>query len=145
MVADSVDDPQGANWGGYTWSAWCSFDHAIAPLQANCPDQPGLYRLRCGGQNGLIYIGETGDELIGRLRQLSKATPYVAAGKKPGLPHPAGACVLAYEQKELVVEVSWVAAPHIDERERKGVECDPIAAYRQVMGASPSCQFGGGR
>jgi hypothetical protein len=33
--------------------------------------------------------------------------------------------------------------PNLDKRERLGREVDLIAAYRQVMHESPSCQFAG--
>jgi hypothetical protein len=31
----------------------------------------------------------------------------------------------------------------VDKRERLGLEVDLIAAYRRVMGESPTCQFAG--
>ena len=42
-----------------------------------------------------------------------------------------------------VVEASWVGKPNLGRRDRKGVECDLIAAYRKAMRDNPDCQFGG--
>lgn len=78
---DLVTGVQTLAWEGHAWSEWYPFDTAISPRNARAPDGPGLYRLRCHGQAGLIYIGETGDSLKGRFRQLRKATVYAAQGK----------------------------------------------------------------
>ena len=137
------DDTQSPTWESHAWSEWFLLDAAITPRGAKAPDTPGLYRLRCKRQSGLIYIGETGDSLRTRLRQLRKATEYVARGRPPGPPHVAGGCVLEHENAGFVVEVSWVEKPTLDSRDRKGVECELIAAYRKTTGKNPICQFGG--
>ena len=142
-AAIPVDQTQDPNWGGHRWSGWHQLDVAIAPRIAGAPDTAGVYRIRCKGRAGLIYIGETGDSLRNRFRQLRKATVYVTQGKPPGPPHVAGACVLGYERAGFTVEVSWLEKPDLDTRDRKGMECDLIAAYRTIMSASPPCQFGG--
>jgi len=67
----------------------------------------------------------------------------VAGGKDPGPPHVAGGCVLSFERKGGRVEVSWVAMPEVDRRERLGIECELIAAYRKTTGKNPACQFAG--
>jgi len=41
------------------------------------------------------------------------------------------------------VEGSWIEALHIDGRERKGIECELIGAYRKALGMNPTCQFAG--
>ena len=132
---------QSLTWENHAWSDWCLLDTAIA---GQAPDTAGLYRLRCRGQDGLIYIGETGRSLKKRLRQLRAAMENVKRGKPPGAPHVAGGCVLAHEQSGFVIEVSWVENPELDPRNRRGVECELIAAYRKAMGGTnPTCQFGG--
>jgi len=136
-------------WEGHVWSEWYPLDSAAAARNAKAPRVPGLYRIRCQGQSGLIYIGETGDSLRARFRQLRKATEYAtqgkyaAQGKSGGPPHVAGGCVQKYESKGFVVEVSWAEAPNLHKRDRKGVECELIAAYRKTTGANPACQFAG--
>lgn len=146
---DHSADVQSVSWDGHAWSEWYTLDIAIAARSAQAPDTPGLYRLRCHGHPGLIYIGETGDSLRGRFRQLRKAThyaaqgKYIALGKAGGPPHVAGGCVWKHECAGLAVEVSWVEAPNLDKRDRKGVECELIAAYRKARGDNPACQFAG--
>jgi hypothetical protein len=142
-MAESIDDTQSLAWENHVWSEWSPLDVAIAPRAAKAPDIPGLYRLRCSGQKRLIYIGETGDSLRKRLRQLRKATEYVALGKPPGPPHVAGGCLLKHESAGFVVEVSWTERPSLDPRDRMGIECELIASYRKATGRNPTCQFGG--
>jgi hypothetical protein len=33
--------------------------------------------------------------------------------------------------------------PKLDGRERKGIECELIAAYQKATGGNPTCQFAG--
>jgi hypothetical protein len=134
-------DVQNLSWEGHAWSEWYALDVAIAARAAKAPNTAGLYRLRCHGEPGLIYIGETGDTVRARLRQLRKATAYAAQGKyeaqgKGGPPHVAGLCVWNHQRAGKTVEVSWVAKPNLDKRDRKGVECELVAAYRKTMGAT---------
>lgn len=136
------DDVQGPDWEGHMWSAWLPLDEAISAWRAKAPADQGLYRIRAG-EVGLIYIGESGRSILERLRQLRKATEYVVAGKKPGPPHVAGGCVLAHEQRGDLIEISWVETPDLHGRERKGIECELIGAYRKTMGNNPTCQFAG--
>lgn len=141
--ADAENDVQSSSWEKLTWSEWCRLDSVKG---ADCA---GLYRLRCHRQAGLIYIGETGDSCRARFGQLRMAMKYAAQGrysakgKVGGPPHVAGGCVWKHVCAGQVVEVSWTEAPDLDRRERKGVECDLIAAYRRTMGESPACQFAG--
>jgi hypothetical protein len=140
---------QSSDWEGQIWSAWHTLENAIEPRNAKAPDAPGLYRIRCANRDGLIYIGETGDSLRGRFRQLKKAMEYaergkyVEQGKIGGPPHVAGGCVWNHKQARHVIEVSWIDATGIEEREIRGIECELIAAYRKTKHASPVCQFAG--
>lgn len=149
LTVDSQSDVQSPSWEGHTWSDWHPLGEAQRSRKANGPDVPGLYRLRCQGQSGLIYIGETGRPLRERFYQLRKAMhyasqgKYAAMGKTGGPPHVAGGCVWKHKCAGFVIEMSWVEAPHLDKRDRKGVECELIAAYRKTMRANPACQFAG--
>jgi hypothetical protein len=142
-MIDPENDVQSRLWEKHSWSEWHRLDDFRGAAS------PGLYRIRCHGQAGLIYIGETGDSIRARLGQLRKAMTYAeqgrytAQGKVGGPPHVAGGCVWKHVCAGHVIEVSWTEEPEIDKRERRGVECDLIAAYRKIMGASPVCQFAG--
>jgi len=138
-----IADPQARDWEGHAWSDWHQLDEAVLASAAIAPDEAGIYRIRCRGEEGLVYVGETGKSIRGRFRQLRKATEYVAAGKRPGPPHVAGGCVLEHERRGSVVEVSWFTTRGVDGRDRKGIECELIAAYRKATGLNPTCQFGG--
>jgi hypothetical protein len=135
----SVGNPQDAVWLGRKWAAWASLREALM-RGTGPPHQAGLYRLRDSRSSGLLYIGQGGD-VRGRLFQLRNAMKKVAAGGKQGPPHWAGACVLHQERQGADVEVSWLLEPVLNEGERKGLECEYIAAHRWATGHNPACQF----
>lgn len=142
-ASEDTVDVQSLSWENHAWSEWSPLDTVITPRKAKAPDTAGLYRLRCKGRTGLIYIGETGASLRKRFRQLRKATQNAADGKPPSPPHIAGSCVLEHERAGLVVEVSWSETKDLRPRDRKGIECELIGSYRKRMGTNPACQFGG--
>lgn len=140
---DLLADPQSRTWAGFEWSDWHELTAALTPRGSPVPPEAGLYRVRVEGAPGLLYIGQTGLSLRGRLGQLRTSEKRASAGLDARAPHVAGACVHQHKQRGATIHVSWVATPDIDKRERLGRECDLIAAYRQVIGESPSCQFAG--
>lgn len=109
-----MSDIQALDWEGHAWSDWYQLDESIRAYSAIAPNEEGIYRIRCRGDEALIYIGETGASIRGRFRQLRKAAQYVSAGKPPGPPHVAGGCVYAHEQRGEVIEVSWFTTRGID-------------------------------
>ena len=140
---------QGIFWEEHEWSQWYGLDSAIALRDAKAPEVPGLYRIRCANQEGLIYIGETGKSIRGRFRQLQKAMEYAEQGKYArlgkigGPPHVAGGCVWNHKRAGFDIEVSWLDGSAFDRREIKGIECELIAAHRKSEHRSPACQFAG--
>jgi hypothetical protein len=135
----TVGNPQDDDWLGRKWAPWVSLQVALARGRGALR-QPGLYRLRDSKSSGLLYVGEGGD-VRGRLFQLRNAMQKVAAGGKQGPPHWAGACVLHHQRHGANVEVSWLLEAVADEGERKGLECEYIAAHRWATGGNPDCQF----
>ncbi len=115
----------------------------MAPRIALAPSQPGIYRIRCSGRAGLVYIGQSGRSLRTRLRQLRDGMRLADAGKPQAAPHFAAPCVNTHASRGWKVEVSWIGMPDVDKRERFGVEVDLIALYRRTQKASPTCQFAG--
>ena len=139
LIPTDPIDVQSPSWESHVWSEWHSLSDAISPRNAKAPDGPGLHRIRSQGQRGLIYIGETGDSLRSRFRQLQKAMEYAqqgkyaAQGKIGGPPHVAGGCIWNHKRTGIVIKVSWMDSLDLDTRDRKGVECELIAAYRKTM------------
>ena len=89
---DDATDPLGRNWQGIEWSAWATLDAAIKPYRALAPQQPGVYRIRCPGLTGLIYVGESGYGLRERFRRLARAIAQAPGKTKGTRPHYAGYC-----------------------------------------------------
>jgi hypothetical protein len=144
VINPDVDDVHGEAWMGLIWTPWVGLEAATPAWGGGAPMAAGLYRLRAHGRPGLAYIGETGRGIRQRLQQLRTGMGYVANGVRvTGAPHVAAGCVLGHVNAGHDVQVSWTVAPDLPRRERKGVECDLIAAHRRVLSASPSCQFAG--
>ncbi|MFC2040741.1 hypothetical protein ACFLTY_00235 [Chloroflexota bacterium] len=139
-MESALESPHDNAWLGRSWSPFLSF-HQVATRGFGPPHQPGLYRLRdANAQKLLLYIGE-GTDIRMRMFQLRNAMNKVARGGPQGPPHWAGACILQHEQKGASVEVSWLLDAVPDEGERKGLECEYIAAHRKATGVNPECQF----
>lgn len=139
---------QGRRWDGHAWSPWWLLDETFVAYsrdERQAPNKAGIYRVRCRGREGLIYIGQSGvtHGIRARLRQLRIAMRSAAPGGRPSPPHVAGACVRAHELRGCMVEVSWVALPDMPHRDRLGTECELIGAYRKAAGENPVCQFAG--
>lgn len=132
--------PQGIVWLGRNWSPWIRFYEALN-RGSGPPHQPGIYRLRDAlSGRSLLYIGE-GKDIRTRLFQLRNAMRKVAGGAPQGPPHWAGACILRKEHQGASIEVSWLLDAVPDESERKGLECEYIAAHRWATSLNPECQF----
>jgi hypothetical protein len=123
-----------------SWSQWTDFEKSIE-RGCGAPRQPGIYRI-CDAlkHESLLYIGET-NNIRGRLFQLRNAMAKVAAGGSQGPPHWAGGCILHHERLGARIQVSWLLEAVPDEAERKGLECEYIAAHRSTTGHNPECQF----
>ena len=133
-------NPQEITWLGRQWSSWITLDVALSRGYGP-PHQPGVYRIRDAlVDKRLLYIGEAGDIRM-RLFQLRNAMRKVAKGASQGPPHWAGACILKHERLGAKIEVSWLLGSILDEAERKGLECEYIAAHRWATGRNPECQF----
>lgn len=136
----NVQDTQGRTWLDREWSHWLDLDAALQRGYGP-PHQPGVYRIRDARfTDFLLYVGE-GKDVRRRLFQLRNAMSKVAAGSPQGPPHWAGACILHHQRKGARIEVSWLLQPVGDEGDRKGIECECIAAHRWVTNSNPECQF----
>lgn len=139
MVTE-LGNSQDANWLGRKWFPWIGFAEALC-RGFGPAHQPGIYRLRdAHSRDSLLYIGQ-GRDTRQRLFQLRNAMIKVSRGGKQGPPHWAGACILHQQNSGAVIEVSWLEDAISDEAERKGLECEYIAAHRWFTGRNPDCQF----
>jgi len=62
---------ESSEWMGFEWSPWLSLHPDSEALDALSTD-PGLYRVRHEAYEGLVYVGETGRSLRGRVRALAR-------------------------------------------------------------------------
>jgi hypothetical protein len=141
-IALPARDPQGPHWQGFGWSEWTQFIHDNPLLMSAIGiGEQGLYRFRVAGRSGLLYIGETGRTLKERLDGHRRAARI--AGQQPTTQHAAfAAAVRDHWAAGRDVEVSWATLPKgFPREERKGVECELIAAYRATVGRNPDFQF----
>ncbi len=125
-----------AGWGGLSWSPFIPFGADLSGVSR----QGGLYRVRVAGADLLAYVGQTGRDLMERLRALIGGT--LAAEMPFNDPHTAAPRLWSYRQAEgMRFEVS-AARADLPKRERLGEECRLIWHYRGERGASPLCNFG---
>jgi hypothetical protein len=128
------------SWLDRQWSEWVALDAALQRGKGP-PRQSGVYRIRDAHDTvSLLYVGESGN-IRGRLFQLRNAMRKVAKGGKQGSPHWAGASILYYQRTGAIIEISWLLDAVDDKGERKGIECECIAAHRWLLNTNPACQF----
>jgi hypothetical protein len=138
IVGDSLAlAPSSQSWCGLNWSEWTPLtDRQLGPI----PRQPGIYRVRTLGSEDLVYIGQTGRNLAGRLQQLRAGLfwnemPF----DDPHTATPNLWCLRVEEGAEF--EASAVmyegAKP-----QRMALECFLLWQYRIRQGRSTRCNFG---
>jgi hypothetical protein len=106
------------------------------------PTDPGLYRVRHNVYDGLIYIGETGRSVRGRVRSLIRGTfdeemPFSD-------PHTASPSLWAIADRHGAgFEVSATAPPEVeDKQQRKAIEDALIALHRRETETNLIGNFG---
>ncbi|GAA0237009.1 GIY-YIG nuclease family protein [Haladaptatus pallidirubidus] len=127
-------------WLGLEWSSWHSLNPASGDL-ASLPTDEGLYKISNPDHGGLVYIGETGRSLRGRVRALARGT---FADEMPYRdPHTAAPCLWAiHDRDSSALEVSWtVPSQASDFQARKAIEAALIALHRREHGHSPTANF----
>ena len=83
-------------------------EEATASRVALAPRVAGIYHIRCQGEEGLVYIGQSGRSLRMRLRQLRDGMQLAASGQPRSAPHFAAGCVYQHAAQGSVIEVSWI-------------------------------------
>lgn len=120
VAGDPWTDPESAMWMNWAWSAW-------VPIRDACTAAAvvGLYRVRCNGLSGLVYVGQ--GSVASRLRA------HLAKGVKEGHRQ------APYFSGDLAA--SWVELPGVALLNRLEHENDLIAAHVLATGRPPSAQF----
>jgi hypothetical protein len=130
-----------SDWLGFDWSPWLSLHPDGEELDVLSTD-PSLYRLRHETYEGLIYIGETGRSLRGRLRALVRG---VFDDEMPfSDPHTASPSLWAIVDRHGPgFEVSGTTPPEAeDKQQRKAIEDALIALHRRESNTNLIGNFG---
>jgi hypothetical protein len=117
-------DPMDDGWCGHTWSTWVPLDLATAFPP---PTATGLYRIRDGAGDSLLYVGE-GLVVARLIAQWRKS-------RRPG--HPQGDVFAAAGR----LECSWVLNESWLSHQRLELECDLISAHLLATATVPLVQF----
>ncbi len=129
------------DWLGFDWSPWSSVK-PDGQIPSFLPTDPGVYRVRHDAYDGLVYIGETGRSLRGRLNALMRG---IFEGEMPySDPHTGSPSLWAIvDCHGPGFEVS-VASPRraADKQERNAIEDALIALHRRETGETPVGNFG---
>ncbi|RYD84165.1 MAG: hypothetical protein EOP84_06285 [Verrucomicrobiaceae bacterium] len=124
-------------WCGLSWSPWCGLLERGLP---NIPRTAGLYRVRRIGSADLMYVGQTGLSLVGRLQQLRAGLQWDEMPFDD--PHTCTPNLWCYRVEDgAEYEVS---ATKFDSRkeDRLALECYVLWQYRLARGESTLCNFG---
>lgn len=120
------------------WSAWRPL--AGSSRNSGAPSAPGLYRVRVVETGEVVYIGQTGVSLRGRLGMLrtcySDEMPYRD-------PHTAAPTLWALRHRDGVEFEASTAVVDGDKVERLALEAVAISSHRVEHGRSPLANFGG--
>jgi hypothetical protein len=123
-----------------SWSAWVPLGDA--PIDAEIPPRPGLYRIRRVGLDGLDYVGQTGTGGMTLRKRLTMLRGIYRNVMPYSDPHTAGPGLWALRHREgCDFEVSTCGVEG-DAPWRKALECCVISRYRQERGVSPTLNFG---
>jgi len=120
------------------WSAWQPL--AGSSRNSGVPAVPGLYRVRVVETGEVVYIGQTGVSLRGRLGMLCTCygdeMPYRD-------PHTAAPTLWALRHRDGVEFEASTAVIDGDKVERLALEAVAISCHRVEHGRSPLANFGG--
>jgi len=129
------------DWLGFDWSSWMEIEPE-GGIPDVLPTDEGLYRVRHDAYEGLVYIGETGRSVRGRLGSLMRG---VFDGEMPfSDPHTGSPSLWSIVDRHGPgFEVS-VATPEqaTDSQQRKAIEDALIALHRRERGKTPVGNFG---
>ncbi len=124
-------------WCGVKWTRWVRFSERDF---REIPESPGVYRIKPINRNILMYIGQTGRSLRGRLMVLRNE---VRKNKMPfNDPHTAAPNLWAWKQSDGMEFECSAARTLMRIRKRKGFESYLIWQYRLDRGESPKCNLG---
>lgn len=137
----TIGNVYATDWLGLAWTPWLSVNSSENELR-QLPTDPGVYRVRHKAYDGLIYIGETGRSVRGRVRSLVRGIngeqmPYSD-------PHTASPSFWAiFEEHGGGFEISGAApAQATNDQQRKAIEDALIAVHRQKTETNLIGNFG---
>jgi len=120
-----------------SWSPWVPLE--AAGRNRDVPTQPGLYRIRSLETGRILYVGQTGRSLRGRLAQLKG----IYADEMPyNDPHTAGPALWAHRIDTGETFEASVVVLETDKASRMGREALEITKQRIIDGCSPAYNFG---
>jgi hypothetical protein len=120
VAGDPWTDPESARWMNWEWSAWVPISDACKVMAV-----VGLYRVRCNGLSGLVYVGQG---IVA-----SRLQAHLAKGAKEDhrqARHFSGD-----------LAASWVELPGAAKANCLEHETDLIAAHVLATGRPPAAQF----
>jgi len=133
-------EPAARDWLDLDWSPWHDLDPEAGDL-TTLPSDEGLYRVRHPAFDHLVYVGETGRSIRGRVRALARGTYATEMPYRD--PHTAAPCLWAITDRDgpdFEVSVTTPARA-TDKHHRKGLEATLIATHRRAHETSPVANF----
>lgn len=141
-------DPMSQSWHGLSWSGWYplvdvvarGYKEKIQGFDTDTVDQENaLYRFAVRHwEPDLMYVGETARSPRQRLMEHWSC---FQGGPNSRAFHGAIGRISEEPGGDWTLRVSWSALDNADEGERKGLECELIAAHRRARNRNPRFQF----
>ena len=115
-------DAHASDWCDLLWTQWIPLDSTGDLFKTHVPSEPGLYRVRAHLGNGLVYVGQTGRNLLERTKALASGVYRPADNPPWNDPHTAAPLLWAHRIEDgLQFEVSATEA-HLDKPTRQCLE-----------------------
>ena len=127
------------NWCKLNWTDWYPLDGQRKPFQ-NIPQTMGFYRICSKEYKQLMYIGQTGKSLRGRIRMLSRNTYRDVMPFDD--PHTAAPNLWAYRIEENLSYFFSVADLNLEYNHRQAFEDMLIWQHRVIYGESTIANHG---
>jgi hypothetical protein len=127
------------DWCGLTWSPWVPL--ARGAIRATVPLESGVYRVRRAGEaSRLVYLGQTGRDLRGRLQALARGANGAVCPFND--PHTAAPHLWLLRQQEGVALECSGAPVSDDEPVLRGTEDLLLWQHRLLAGCSTEANHG---
>ena len=135
-------DAHATDWCDRLWTQWIPLDSTGDLFKSRLPSGSGLYRVRACQGDGLVYVGQTGRNLLERTKALARGVYRTRDNPPWNDPHTAAPLMWAYRIEDgLQFEISGTEV-HLDKPNRQCLEDLLLHKHRIHYGKSTLANHG---